>query len=273
MINASNHIFDNIFFLTALKVDVKQISPEYSSAHTVYCRPLLYLITGRVACAANCRVFNKLASLWKHCTALTPPDDQPIPWLNALKELCQIKCPVVCQSCLRPDRSRLIDNTLIVQIWHQDISMNIWIFLGIIHVFKHFPKVSLIRFTTSPGNIQDSVLRWKSNNLCLLFGSYAQRKRTVCQCGWKQICSQSRARGSDQRVQSAYKAQVTELISVVQTPITIRTDFTEHASYKKHSPALSFSMFYSFTRLNQREFIVSLFCFVFYSGVKTNVYK
>ncbi len=70
---------------------------------------------------------------------------------------------------------------------------------------------------TFAGDMQDSVHKRKSNNLCLLFCSYTQRKRNVCVCGWKQRFAASQTDpDSDQSFQSAYKAEGRELISVVK---------------------------------------------------------
>lgn len=64
----------------------------------------------------------------------------------------------------------------------------------------------------------------------------------------------NRSRLQEQSLQSAYKADGWELISVVQTVITIRTEFIAYSFYKKHSPMYFFA-FYYFTTLNHVFFI------------------
>lgn len=53
-----------------------------------------------------------------------------------------------------------------------------------------------------------------------------KKKRNVCQCGWKQRFAAGQTDSdSDQSVESAYKAEGRELISVVQTVIIMSADF------------------------------------------------
>lgn len=49
------------------------------------------------------------------------------------------------------------------------------------------------RVTTVPGDMRDNVCRRKSNNLCLLFSSYTQKKKEECLPVWmeREICCRS----------------------------------------------------------------------------------
>lgn len=68
----------------------------------------------------------------------------------------------------------------------------------------------------------------------------------------------NRSRLQEQSLQSAYKAEGWELISVVQTVITIYTEFIAYSFYKRHSPMYLFA-FYYFTTLNHVFFFYLAF--------------
>lgn len=84
---------------------------------------------------------------------------------------------------------------------------------------------------------------------CSLLTHRKKKKRNVCQCGWKQRFAAGQTDSdSDQSVESAYKAEGRELISVVQTVIITSADFTAvQAPIKSLAVAVIFhvSFFYN----------------------------
>lgn len=63
-------------------------------------------------------------------------------------------------------------------------------------------------------------------SVCCSLLTHRKKKRNVCQCGWKERFAAGQTDSdSDQSVESAYKAEGRELISVVQTVIIMSADF------------------------------------------------